>query len=138
PGEPKVDRIVQLIAEIGDAETKAKASENLVAVAKQVTSDTWLEEKTPQLKKANEESGLKVDDARFAQQLKAYQEEELIRVFSSMKRVGGAPVVDFLLAFAVDTNRPEKQRAAALAALERNIDKNNSEHIAQLLELASA
>ena len=138
PGEPKVDRIVQLIAEIGDAETKAAASEKLVTVAKQVVSDAWLEEKTPQLKKANEESGLKVDDKRFAQQLQAYQEEELIRVFSSMKRVGGAPVVDFLLAFAVDSKRPEKQRAAALAALERNIDKKNAEHISRLLQLASA
>src|SRR5690606_34902762 len=74
----------------------------------------------------------------FAQQLQAYQEEELIRVFSSMKRVGGAPVVDFLLAFAVDSKRPEKQRAAALAALERNIDKKNAEHISRLLQLASA
>src|SRR5690606_4104435 len=102
PGEPKIDRIVQLVAEIGDAETKAAVSDNLVAVAKQVASEAWLQEKKPQLEKANQESGLQVDEKRFAQQLKAYQEEELIRVFSSMKRIGGAPVVDYLLSFATD------------------------------------
>lgn len=138
PGEPKIDRIVQLIAEIGDAETKAAVSDNLVAVAKQVASEAWLQEKKPQLEKANQESGLQVDEKRFAQQLKAYQEEELIRVFSSMKRIGGAPVVDYLLSFATDAERPEKQRAAALAALERNIDKNNKEQIARVLKIAGA
>ncbi len=138
PGEPKIDRMAALVAEIGDNETKAAASAALVEVAKQVASDAWLQEKTPQLKKANEESGLQVDDQRFALQLAAYREEELIRVFSSMKRVGGVAVADYLLAYASDPARPEKLRAAALAAAEGNISKSNPEHVAKILEIAGA
>lgn len=138
PGEPKIDRMAALVAEIGDAEAKAATSKALVEVGKQVASDAWLAEKTPQLKKANEESGITVDDKRFALQLTAYQEEELIRVFSSMKRVGGVAAADYLLAFAADGARPEKQRAAAIAALEGNINKSNPDHVAKILEIAGA
>lgn len=136
PGEPKIDRMAALVAEIGDGETKAAASKSLVEVARQVASQAWLDEKGPQLKKANEESGLNVDDKRFALQLAAYQEEELIRVFSSMKRVGGIAVADYLLEFAADGARPEKLRAAAVAALEGNISKTNPAHVAKILEVA--
>lgn len=138
PGEPKIDRMAALVAEIGDAEAKSDASRALVEVGKHVASDAWLAEKTPQLKKANEESGITVDDKRFALQLAAYQEEELIRVFSSMKRVGGVAVADYLLAFAADGARPDKQRAAAVAALEGNISKSNPEHVSKILDIAGA
>lgn len=138
PGEPKIDRMVALVAEIGDDDAKAAASKALVEVGKQVASDVWLAEKTPQLKKANEESGITVDDKRFAMQLAAYQEEELIRVFSSMKRVGGVAVADYLLAFAADGARPEKLRAASIAALEGNISKTNADHVGKILEIAGA
>lgn len=138
PGEQKIDRIVSLIAEIGDPEAKNAASSALVGVAKHVASEAWLQETTPVLKKANEESGLQVDDKRFALQLAAYQEEELIRVFSSMKRVGGPAVGDFLLAYSADPARPERLRAAALAALEGNIDKANADHVSRVLDIAGA
>jgi hypothetical protein len=138
PGEPRIDRMAALVAEIGDPEAKSAASKALVEVGKQVASDAWLAEKTPQLKKANEESGIAVDDKRFAMQLAAYQEEELIRVFSSMKRVGGVAAADYLLAFAADGSRPEKLRAASIAALEGNISKTNPDHVGKILEIAGA
>lgn len=139
PGESKIDRMAALIADIGDAETRTAASAALVEVAKQVASADWLKEKAPQLQKANAESGLEnIDEKRFAAQLAAYQEEELIRVFSSMKRVGGVAVADFLLDFAADVARPEKQRAASLAAVEGNINKSKPAHVAKILEIVGA
>ncbi len=107
-GQPKLDRIVQLVADIGDKETKVAAAKSLVEVAKQIVSDSWRKEKSAYLKKANEESGIKVEPARFAQQLANYQEEESLRAFGSLKRIGEAPTVDFLLTFASDASRPEK------------------------------
>ena len=55
-----------------------------------------------------------------------------------MKRVGGAPVVDFLLAFAQDTNQSPKRRAAALAALQGHLDRNNGKHADAVLAVAAA
>jgi hypothetical protein len=138
PEAQGIDRIAQLLAEIGDADTKARASAMLARVAAEVASAGWLARKTPALKKANEESGLQVDDQRFGIQLGRYQEEELLRVFSSMKQVGGKPVVDYLLGFAADKTRPETQRAGALAALEQNIDKKAPDQVAGILAVASA
>ena len=57
-------------------------------------------------------------------QLKTYQEQELEKVFTNMKRVGGRPVVDYCLAYARDKGKSEKMRTDALAAIENRIDKN--------------
>lgn len=137
PEAPKVARIAVLISEIGDAKTKLAASNQLVVVAKEVDSKEWLDKKSPVLKRANEESGLKVDDKRFALQLAQYQEEEMMRTFSSMKRIGQPPAVDYLLAYAGDTAKPEKRRAGALAALEGNIDKKSKAQVATVIALAA-
>jgi hypothetical protein len=59
-----------------------------------------------------------------AAQLQNYQEQELERVFTSMKRLGGRPVVDYSLAFARDKSKSEKMRTDALAAIENRIDKS--------------
>ncbi len=136
PEAPKISRLVALIAEVGDAQTKEGASKALVTVGQEVASKAWLDRKAPAVKKANEESGIKVDDKRFQAQLAQFQEEELMRIFGSMKRVGGVAAIDFLLGFAKDAARPEKQRAAALAALEGNLDKNNQTQIDAVLALA--
>jgi hypothetical protein len=137
-GQPKMERIVQLVADIGDKETKVAAAHSLVQVAKHVVSDAWRKEKSSYLRKANEQSGIKVDAARFAQQLANYQEEEALRAFGSLKRIGEAPSVDFLLTFASDASRPEKMRVAALAAIDGHLDKTNSVQVTKLLDLACA
>lgn len=138
PNQAKLDRIVQLIAEIGDAETKALASKNAVEVAKYVVSDAWRKEKAAYLRKANEESGIKVDAPRFAQQLANYQEEETLRAFATLKRVGGSPAVDFLLAFAAEERRPDKMRVAAIAALDGHLEGISKTQIGALLDVACA
>lgn len=121
PEGRKAELVASLIAELGDNETKRTAGHRLVELATDIASPAWKQRRAPMVKAANEASRLKPSAAQFAAQLDQYQEEELLRLFSSMKRVAGRPVVDFLLAFAQDATQPEKRRAAALAALEGNI-----------------
>ncbi len=138
PGASKIDRLAGIIADFGDDATKAKASEKLVAVAKEVNSDTWIKQKSGVVEAANKASKQTPTPEQFKAQLAQYQEEELLRVFSSMKKVGGKPAVTFLLAFAQDKSQTEKRRAAALAALQGNLDKKDTAHAQAVLAIAGA
>jgi hypothetical protein len=138
PGANKIDRISAMIADFGDEQTKARASEKLVSVAKEVNSDTWIKQKAPGVEAANKASKLTPTADQFKAQLAKFQEEELLRVFSSMKKVGGKPTVSFLLAFAQSKKEDEKRRAAALAALQGNLDKKDPAHAAAVLAIAGA
>jgi hypothetical protein len=75
---------------------------------------------------------------QFKAQLAQYQEEELLRVFSSMKKVGGKAIASYLLGYAQDKNQPEKRRAAALAALQGNLDKKDNAQAQAILNIAGA
>ena len=138
PEAQKIGSIAGFIADLGDPATKLEASQRLVKVAQEVDSKAWLERKAPGLKEANAASGQKVEGARFDAQLALYQEEELLRVLSSLKQVGQAPAVDYLLALARDKSRGDKRREAALAAMEGQVDRKNTAQVDGLLELASA
>lgn len=135
PDADKIDRIAALIAEVGDAKTKETASAQLAAIAADVASSAWLERKTRVLQEANKASGIEVTPENFQKQLALFQEEELFRVFASMKRVGGEASVDFLLTFAHGSHT-EKQRATALAALEGNLAKASASQLDRILGLA--
>lgn len=135
PNAKKIDTAARLIRELGDEKTKLEASERLVQVAKDVDSEAWVKRKAPSVEAANKASKLTVTEAQFAKQLEMYQEEELLRVFSSMKSVGQTPVAAYLLAYAQDSRHAEKRRAAALAALEGNLDRSKPEHAKILLGL---
>jgi hypothetical protein len=138
PEAKKINSITQLIAELGDAETKLVASEKLVQVASEINSEGWRARKAPMVKQANEAAGHTVEGARFDAQLAMYQEEELLRVLSSLKQIGQAPAVDYLLALATDKAQPEKRREAALAAMEGHMDRKNESQVTRLLSLAGA
>lgn len=138
PGAPRIDRIAELTADFGDPATRLEASQKLVAVAKEVSSDAWLKQKAPLVEAANKASKLQPTPEQFKQQLGQYQEEELLRIFSSMKKVGGKPIVEFLLPFAQDKTQKEKLRANAMAALQGNLDRNNPAHAEVPLALAGA
>jgi hypothetical protein len=138
PEARKIGSIAQLVAELGDAQTKLEASQRLVQVAREVDSEAWLARKAPVLKQANEASAQNVEGPRFDAQLAMYQEEEFLRVLSSLKQIGQAPAVDYLLSFALDKAHGEKRREAALAALEGHIDRKNPDQVARLLALAGA
>ncbi len=119
----KVDRACSLIADIGDDETKKRASEALVAMAKKIDTTEWLDKQRVLVNEANAKAKLNVKPEQVAGQLQTYQEQELERAFTSMRRLGGRPVVEYCLAFARDKTKTEKMRTDALAAIENRIDK---------------
>ncbi|HLV21736.1 MAG TPA: hypothetical protein VKZ49_12665 [Polyangiaceae bacterium] len=137
PNAKKIDRMADLIAELGSDDAKQRAGQRLVAVARQVDSEQWMKQKAPAVEAANKASKLNPSKKQFEVQLQQYQEEELLRVFSSMKRLGGKDIVDYLIGFAQNTANTPKRRAAALAALEGNLDKSNPQHAQAMLALAA-
>ncbi len=120
----KIDRACSLVADIGDDETKKRAGEALVAIAKKIDSVDWVEKQRALVNEANAKTKVNVTPAQVSEQLKAYQEQELEKVFINMKRVGGRPVVVYCLGYARDRNKSEKMRTDALAALENRVDKS--------------
>ncbi len=135
--QASIDRMADMIAELGDKETKEAAGQKLVEVAREVNSQKWLDQKIPAVEAANKASKLTPTPDQFKAQMEQYQDESLMKVFSAMKNVGGASVVDYLLEFAADAKQSVKRRAAALAALEGKLDKNNPKHVDRILALAS-
>ncbi|HEX7599994.1 MAG TPA: hypothetical protein VF316_00235 [Polyangiaceae bacterium] len=133
----RLDQIASLVAELGDQKTKDAASAALVTIAKYVTSDDWVKAKKPELQAANAASKLEPTEVQFKAQLVQYQDEDLYRVFGSMKKVGGRPAIDFLLSFAAQKDQAEKRRQAALAALEGRLDRNNADDTKRILDIAS-
>lgn len=134
----RLDQMAGLTADLGDEKSKVAASAALVAIAQYTLSDEWTKVKKPELQAANAASKLEPTEKQFAAQLNQFQDEELIRVFGSMRKVGQRPVVDFCLDFANRKDQSEKRRQAALAALEARIDRNNPEDIKRVLGIASS
>ena len=133
----RLDAMAGLVSELGDPKTKEAAASALVAIAQFVLSDEWKKIKEPELKAANAASRLEPTEKQFAAQLTQYQEEDLFRVFGSMKKVGGRPSIDFLLNYAAKKDESEKRRQAALAALEGRLDRNNPDDLKRILQIAS-
>lgn len=128
PDFKHIASVAKLVHELGDDATQLEASKKLVTIATFVDSAEWTKQKAEGVRAANKASGLTVSDRQFEKQLETYQEEELLRVFGAMKLVGRAPVSEYLIAYAKSDKSSEKRRAAALAALEGNLDRKNPEH----------
>jgi hypothetical protein len=130
------DRVASLIAELGDQPTKEAASQKLVALAQDTESDAWVARMKPQVDQSNKAAGYTVDDAKLTRQVKDFQEEQIVKAFAALKKVGGRPAVDYLLGVGADKNKPEKRREAALAALENRLDRNNPGDVQRVLAIA--
>jgi hypothetical protein len=135
---PKLDRMCDLIADLADQPTKIEASKRLVTVAQEISSEKWLKANAPRLEAANAQSKLSPTKDQFQKQLQTYQEEQLLRIFTSMKKIGQTPIVQYLLNFASDKAQVEKQRATALIALEGQLDKNDKAQVEKVLAIAGA
>jgi hypothetical protein len=122
--DAQLDKACQLVADIGDDETKTRAGQALVALLKTIDSPAWVEKQRSLVLEANKKTGSTATAAQVQVQLTTYQEQKLEQVFTDMKRVGGRPVIDFCLAYAQDKTKSEKMRSDALAALENRMDKN--------------
>jgi hypothetical protein len=144
-GGKKLERICDLVADLGDPATKLQASERLVDVAKKTDGQAYLDQLKPTVEAANKASGFKnVTPDMLAKQLDAAQAEELTRLFGSMKKLGGAPAIDYLLGYAAqpvpadDKREFGKRVALALVALEGKIDAKNQKQVGQILAIATA
>jgi len=120
----KVDRACALVADIGDDDTKKRAAEAVVVLGKRIDSQDWLDKQRALVLESNKIQHTPAKPEQVEAQLKLYQEQELEKVFTQLKRVGGRPAVDYCLGFAHDKNKSEKMRVDALAAIENRVDKN--------------
>ena len=127
-----------LVAKFADDETLEAVSEAMVTIVKYGASDKWREDHADELKMGNERAGFEPTEKQFGQQLKDYQKESVKRVYTSMKRVGGAAIVAYCLGVAQDGKQTPKQRQIALAALEGHIDRNDKKSIGVILKIAGS
>lgn len=132
PGAAKIDQITALVAELGDAPTRLAASQQLVALARDLESQHWFDSTVQSLTTGANA----LPQARGREQAVLQQNQELMQVFGSMKRLGQPPSVEYLLALATDTSKPEERRAAALAALEGHLEPHRGPQLNQLFALA--
>ena len=132
------DRMAGLIAELGDAQTKEAGSTALVKLAQSVESPKWIEQKRAAVIESNKAGGYNPPEAALMRQLSDFQEEQVIKVYASMKRVGGRPSTEYLLGVANAKDKPEKRRQGALAALEGRLDRTNPQDIARIVSVAAA
>lgn len=131
-----LDKIAGLVADLGSTPTKEAASAALVEVSKHVLSDEWIKITTPMLEATNKTSGIKTDAEGFKGQLTQFQDEQLLRVLGSLRRVGGRPAVDFCLGLASDPKAAAKRRVAALAAVELRLDSKNPDDVKRIFDIA--
>jgi hypothetical protein len=132
PGVAKLDQLTSLVAELGDGPSKVAASERLVALARDVESPQWLQNALqPLLQGANTPPS---EQARAT--ATTLQSQELMRIFGAMKRLGQAPSVNYLLGLASDETKPPERRAAALAALEGQLEPKRGPQLDRLFGLA--
>ncbi len=131
-----LEKMSGLIADLGSDETKEQASVALVEIAKHIVSDEWVKVATPKLEEANKRSKLEPTPEQFKAQLEQYQDEELMRTFGTLKRVGGRAAVDFCLDYAREGKNKKERRAAALAALELRLDPSKEEDMKRIFEIA--
>lgn len=133
----RIDRIANLINEVGDEPTKLKASEALVALAQKYNSKEWLDAQTKVVKESNARNNIKADDNQVAGQVDKIQERNLTEaVFPAMKKVGGRPSIDYLFGYAADAKHQPDRRKLALAALEGRVDKNSPTDLERIFAIA--
>ncbi len=133
----RIDRIANLINEVGDEPTKLKASEALVALAQKYNSKEWLDAQTKVVKESNARNNIKADDNQVAGQVDKIQERNLTEaVFPAMKKVGGRPSIDYLFGYAADGKHPPDRRKLSLAALEGRVDKNSPTDLERIFAIA--
>lgn len=132
------DRAASLVADIGDAATKEAASQKLVELAKYTESQAWFDKTRPQVQTSNKAAGYNVEGDKLDRQVRDFQEEQLVKVYASMKRVGGRPAVEYLLSIATDPKQAEKRRLGSLAALEGRLDRSNPHDVQRVLAVAAA
>ncbi|MBK9262069.1 MAG: HEAT repeat domain-containing protein [Polyangiaceae bacterium] len=142
----KLGEMSILVADIGDEKAKEAASAALVEAAQWVLGEDWAKVRTKELEKQNADQKLTPTPEQFKKQLETLQDDELMKLFQALRRVGGRPAVDFALGFAARKDQSDKRRQTALAALDatgkpgkpKSLDKSNPDDVKRLVEIAGS
>ena len=130
----KNDRVISLITDLGDADTKKAAGEALIKLAKRVDSKEWHDQQKTLVEEVNVKRNVKPEKKEFDKQLDSYQEQELEKVFANIKRLGGSSVVEFALSYA-EKSKNEESRIRAIASVEGRLDKNSNSQLEKVFDL---
>jgi hypothetical protein len=133
----RIDRMAALVADIGDDDTKKRAGEAMVALAKTITSPEWQAKQRKVIVDHNNASGAKgVTDKQVDVQLGQVTDRRLNEeIFPAMKKVGSRAIVDYLLGFASDPKNTDDRRKTSLAALEGRLDKKNPQDLQRVFDI---
>ncbi|MCL2823492.1 MAG: hypothetical protein FWD57_05820 [Polyangiaceae bacterium] len=134
----KIQDIARMVAASGDVATKEEAAKRMVGVVKRVASSEWVDSMKSTVDEANKTARLSPTESQFAAQLVAFQDDQLRRLFGSMRQVGGRPIVDYCLGYAADSGNSEDRRVWAMAAVEGNLDRENADDVKRVLDLAGS
>ena len=134
----KIAELARLIAERGDAPTKEAASKRIVEVVKYTASQVFIDKVKASVEEANRAAKLNPTPEQLKYQLVATQDEQLKRIFTAMKKIGGRPVVEFCLTYAAEVSNSEERRVLAAAALEGTFDPKDPNDAKRLLDIAAA
>src|SRR5690606_6492488 len=96
PDAPQVDQGVRIGAEVGDDATKQRAAHNLIAVTRHAASAAWRQARSDELKKQDAKAFERVGDAAIQKHLLQLQEDEVLKLQGSIKRLGQAASRAFL------------------------------------------
>lgn len=133
-----LSKMAAIVAKLGDQKTKEEAAQQLVTIARYVSTKQWRDDKREHVKEANAKAQFDPTPKQFENQLKAYQDEEMLRIFASMKKVGGQAVTDYCLSVASQDEEETKRRQTALAALEGRISRHDPKQIERLLNIVKS
>ncbi len=133
----RVDRMAALVADIGDDDTKKRAGDAMVLLAKAINAEPWQTKQRKLIVDHNNAQGAKgVTDAQVAMQLQQVTDRRLNEeIFPAMKKVGGRAIVDYLLGFAADAKNSDDRRKTSLAALEGRLDKTNPQDLQRVFDI---
>ncbi len=139
PTAYRLDRMAKLVADLGDDDTKSRASTALVAVARKVDTVEWFDNTRKDTQASNLKSGYnKVTKEQLEKQVQGQQDRKFSEdIMPSMKRIGGRAVVQYLLEVAGDPKRSDERRKLAFAALEGRVDKAQADDTAKLFAVGA-
>lgn len=135
--QPAMVKIAELISDLGNATSKLKAAQKLVAIEREMESDAYLKWLEGEVKKQVEKEKKTVDAKSIAKMAELNRTNFIVQgVLPAMKYLAGQKEVGDRLLQIASTPGDGKQtdrRIAALQALEGNVNKT---HLQQLLSLA--
>lgn len=118
-GSQNLQAAVETVMASGDAAAIAEADARLVAIARDLDSEAWLEQKRPSIEAANAKAGLAATAKQLDAQVQLYRDEQHARVLDLMLHVGGRQSLEHCRAVASDTRAAPAVRAAAASVVER-------------------